>query len=101
MLESNIPILNVSVMEQAFPQGPEACSTVVRQDLYQDYQTWRDIRDEYLDILRASSPGDVEKACEAARKKTRIDLFHEHWIGLILNDLLGWPEKCVVDASIR
>lgn len=34
MLESNIPILNVSVMEQAFPQGPEACSTVVRQDLY-------------------------------------------------------------------
>ena len=75
MLESNTPILNVSVMEQAFPQGPEACSTVVRQDLYQDYQTWRDIRDEYLDILRASSPGDVKRLVKRLARKRELISF--------------------------
>lgn len=101
MLESNIPILNVSVMQQAFPQGLEVVPAALRQDLGQDYETWREIRDAYLHALRASDSGDIEKDRETACKETGIDLFHEYWIGLILTDLLGWPEKWLVEASSR
>lgn len=97
MIECNIPVLNVSVLQQVLPQGPETVGSQLRHDLRLDYQSWRDARNNYLGMLQ--SLGDSEKHRERARSKTSIELFHDNWISLVLSDLLKWPEKRIVEAS--
>lgn len=97
MIECNIPVLNVSVLQQVLPQGPETVGSQLRHDLRLDYQSWRDARNNYLSMLQ--SLGDSEKHRERARSKTSIELFHDNWISLVLSDLLRWQEKRIVEAS--
>lgn len=99
LLECNIPVFSVSVMQEFFSQGPEVIPTTLRQELHRNYQTWNEAKDKYLNSLGASVTRDTEKVRVAALTNTNFELYHEYWIHLILTEILGWPEKMLVEAS--
>lgn len=77
LLETNIPILSVSVLDEAFSTGLKVVSSNIRRALRLKYTLWQNAR-------------DAQRSHQKAANGANGTVTQDNWLSFVKNELLSW-----------
>lgn len=77
LLETNIPILSVSVLDEAFSTGLKVVSSNIRRALRLKYTLWQNAR-------------DAQRSHQKAANGANGTVTQDNWLSFVKNELLNW-----------